>query len=104
MERYPDGTTLTMFLLLQSGDCLFSGHVLGVGEACLFINMQSFALGQWEPQTRLIPRVGILSAAKKKLKGAQLLVLRPGKVSYIQLVSLVKELQLVVSWLSTTEF
>lgn len=30
--------------------------------------MQSFALGQWEPQTRLIPGVGILSAEKKKKK------------------------------------
>lgn len=70
--------------------------------------MQSFALGQWEPQTRLIPGVGILSAEKKKkkkkkLRGVQLLILRQGTlVSKLQAVSLVKELRLV-SWLSTAE-
>lgn len=37
--QYPDGTALTMFLLLHSGDCLVG--VYGGGEGCLLINMVS---------------------------------------------------------------
>lgn len=44
---------------------LFSGCALGRGGLSRLIDMQSFALGQWESQTRLIPGVGILSTAKR---------------------------------------